>query len=48
MVVNDWREVTPAFLNQKWQEMQGQRFDMDKVSMPWWWLYMLKLCLLVP
>ncbi len=36
--VRDWAEVTPAFLEQKWDEIQAKRstFNMNRVYWPYW------------
>lgn len=36
VIVNDWSEVTEAFLNQKYEEFQSKSFNWAKVEMPYW------------
>ena len=40
--------VAPAFLDSKWEDFKAMTFDMDKVGVYWWWMFVLKLCLLTP
>ena len=48
VVVENWMQVTAGLLEQKWHEMRSAFYDMDKLGIRWWWLHILKLCLLVP
>jgi len=36
LLVNDWSEVTEEFLNEKWIEMQGKTWNLDKLNFNYW------------
>jgi len=36
IIVDDWSQVTPAFLKQKEREFQGKTFQMEKLTLEYW------------
>ena len=36
LIINDWQEVTEAFLNQKYEEMQSCRYNKEKIFAHYW------------
>ena len=50
LVVDSWFEVTPARLNATWAAMHRHApgYNLDKLWAPWWLLYMIRHCLVVP
>eukprot|EP00667_Euglena_gracilis_P009303 EG_transcript_9442 len=50
LTVEDWNVITPAYLARKWDELSSNRrgYNLDKLWMPWWLVYVLRHCLIVP
>jgi hypothetical protein len=39
LIINDWKEVTEEFLNQKYEEFQNGVYNEDKIYADWWLNY---------
>jgi hypothetical protein len=36
LIINDWRDITPNFLETKYQEMKSKKYNMEKMFMSYW------------
>jgi len=43
VVVNNWEEVTEEFLQQKYEELSSKAFNMEKITMQYWYDYIDKV-----
>ena len=43
LFVDQWEEVTPEFLEQKYKEISSKKYNLEKLYMEYWWKKVLKL-----
>eukprot|EP01001_Neometanema_parovale_P006562 NODE_2916_length_1314_cov_102.013434_g2769_i0.p1 GENE.NODE_2916_length_1314_cov_102.013434_g2769_i0~~NODE_2916_length_1314_cov_102.013434_g2769_i0.p1 ORF type:complete len:411 (-),score=31.51 NODE_2916_length_1314_cov_102.013434_g2769_i0:81-1259(-) len=48
VLASDWNTVTPASLELQWEHMKAQKYNLEKLFMPWWVRLILFECLLTP
>ena len=36
LIVKDWREITPGFLEKKWHEFTNKKYDINKLYLEYW------------
>lgn len=36
LIINDWRDITPEFLEAKYKEMASKQYKMEKILLPYW------------
>ena len=39
LFVNDWGEVNPSFLNEKYEEITNRKYDLSKLKISYWKKY---------
>ncbi len=37
LIIKDWNEITPSFLEQKYKEMTSKKYNIEKLFMEYWW-----------
>ena len=37
LTVNEWDEITPEFLEEKWKEFTTKKFNIEKLCIEYWW-----------
>eukprot|EP00633_Aureoumbra_lagunensis_P010095 CAMPEP_0197317264 /NCGR_PEP_ID=MMETSP0891-20130614/46166_1 /TAXON_ID=44058 ORGANISM="Aureoumbra lagunensis, Strain CCMP1510" /NCGR_SAMPLE_ID=MMETSP0891 /ASSEMBLY_ACC=CAM_ASM_000534 /LENGTH=394 /DNA_ID=CAMNT_0042807149 /DNA_START=353 /DNA_END=1537 /DNA_ORIENTATION=+ len=37
VIVTNWTEITPGYLNMKWEQMQQQSYDVSMLYLPYWY-----------
>jgi hypothetical protein len=37
LIIDDWRQITPEFLEMKYKEMKAKKFNIEKLFMEYWW-----------